>query len=864
MRLKAVSGIMLTLLLIGILTLAFSIQRARASEARIYIKADGSVDPPYAPIHSDDNVTYYFTDSISRSEGWLGLGGERNNIVLDGNGYTLEADYSVGIVFSGLNNVTIQNMDIYAWYGGGIHLSNVNNITVQNTTIDTAHGDSISLSSSTNNTISGNTLHSYLGCLRLVSSSFNTISGNRFYYYESGPQLFSSSNNNTISRNNITDSVFYIHESSNNTISENTITNNSDGIYLYKSSNNIISGNNITNSHNCGIKLGNSSDNKFYHNNFDNTQNIYDLSWEWPGYSPSINIWDDGYPSRGNYWNNYVGLMNPIASDVYSGPYQNETGKDGIGDTSYVIDGNNRDNYPVMDAWPNPPWVPISSFHYAPLLPIVYEMVTFNASAIYDADGYIVSYIWDFGDETTLAETEAITTHGYDNPGTYTVTLNVTDNDGLTDIATKSITIGKMPTSISISTSSPSSFVGFKVNITGTLRDMYENTLRDETVVLYYTFSGIIEWVPITSDTTDNFGNYQAIWIPPATGYFVIKARWAGNTTHSEASNTTTLSNLAYQDQYVFSVESNSTISELAFDTKNWKLSFAATGPNGTRGYVKVTVARSLVANITNIRVFLDGRELEFTIASTDDSWLLTFTYEHSVHQVEVKLDITVTEDTTPPAVSILSPENKTYAVKDVPLTFTVDETTSWIGYSLDGQANVTITGNITLTSLLGGSHHVVVFANDTAGNMGASNTVHFTVDTTPPNITDVSQTPLENNVLPEDEVKVNATVIDVISGVKKVTLNYTNGNGTWMIVGMTNLEGNIWNATIPSFPYGTNVTYVILAEDNAGNTVTSGELGYEYQYQVITEFPSFLILPLLVIATLLAVIVYKRKHSIN
>ncbi len=54
--------------------------------------------------------------------------------------------------------------------------------------------------------------------------------------------------------------------------------------------------------------------------------------------------------------------------------------------------------------------------------------------------------------------------------------------------------------------------------------------------------------------------------------------------------------------------------------------------------------------------------------------------------------------DTTPPSISILSPENKSYTVKDVPLTFTVNETASWIGYSLDGQANETITGNVTLT----------------------------------------------------------------------------------------------------------------------------------------------------------------------
>jgi len=84
--------------------------------------------------------------------------------------------------------------------------------------------------------------------------------------------------------------------------------------------------------------------------------------------------------------------------------------------------------------------------------------------------------------------------------------------------------------------------------------------------------------------------------------------------------------------------------------------------------------------------------------------------------------------DTTPPTISILSPQNTTYSTTDVPLTFTVDETANWMGYSLDGQANVTITGNTTLTGLSNGPHHLKVYANDTYGNIGSDYT-YFTVD---------------------------------------------------------------------------------------------------------------------------------------
>ncbi len=91
--------------------------------------------------------------------------------------------------------------------------------------------------------------------------------------------------------------------------------------------------------------------------------------------------------------------------------------------------------------------------------------------------------------------------------------------------------------------------------------------------------------------------------------------------------------------------------------------------------------------------------------------------------------DLRKTVTYTQPEISILSPENTTYTTSAIPLTFTVNKATSWIGYSLHSQTNVTITGNTTLTDLSEGTHNLIVYANDTAGNMGYSNTVYFTVN---------------------------------------------------------------------------------------------------------------------------------------
>lgn len=137
-------------------------------------------------------------------------------------------------------------------------------------------------------------------------------------------------------------------------------------------------------------------------------------------------------------------------------------------------------------------------------------------------------------------------------------------------------------------------------------------------------------------------------------------------------------------------------------------------------------------------------------------------------------------------------------------------------------------------------------------------------VDIIPPNVTNVCQIPPGNNMQLGDEVRVTAIVTDNLSGVKQVALNYTytNSSGTWFgIVDMTNPEGDVWNATIPTFRYSMNVTYAIVAKDYVGNIIATE--GYEYQYHVVPEFPSPIIPLLFMIATLLAVIVYKQKHFV-
>ena len=132
-----------------------------------------------------------------------------------------------------------------------------------------------------------------------------------------------------------------LFNSANNIITGNSLVGNSyEGIELYYSSYNIITQNSITDNQ-VGIGLYDSSNNLIFHNSF--TNNAIQVYTE-----TSVNVWDNGYPSGGNYWDDYNGV------DARCGPNQDYPGGDGMGDSSFTIDSNNKDRYPLMNTWTPP------------------------------------------------------------------------------------------------------------------------------------------------------------------------------------------------------------------------------------------------------------------------------------------------------------------------------------------------------------------------------------------------------------------------------------------------------------------------------------------------------------------------------
>jgi len=292
------------------------------------IKSDGSVNPPTALIQRAGNI-YTFTDDIA---GYT-IAVERNNIVLDGGGYTLQGNgNSTGVFIKNRKGVTVRNMEVSNFSYGirliaedYIGMSSSNNTLSGNTLTNNEYG--IYIRASYNNVLRNNSMnnnkHNFMirggylsdkkdGYTNDIDAS-NTVDGKPMIYWvnqqdrtvpsEAGyvalisctninvqnlnlannrdGVLLVSTTDSTVTRNYVTNTVngVYIYGSSSNTISENNITDNTNGIYAQDSSINNISGNNVDNNQEGIVIRGSSDDNingNIVNNNNETGINLYD------------------------------------------------------------------------------------------------------------------------------------------------------------------------------------------------------------------------------------------------------------------------------------------------------------------------------------------------------------------------------------------------------------------------------------------------------------------------------------------------------------------------------------------------------------------------------------------------------------
>ncbi|MDH5788138.1 MAG: right-handed parallel beta-helix repeat-containing protein, partial [Candidatus Bathyarchaeota archaeon] len=254
------------------------------------------------------NGTYYEHLSVDKS---LTLIGEsKENTIIDGNGEnrTVIEIIANNVVISGF---TVQNTSQAAGTSyAGIRVSgsgcNVTNNIVSGTKVGI-------FVTSQKNQIRENVARNNGHGIALHSASEVTMEGNNASANTVGISLALSSNNMIVENSAVNSSIgghgiILSTGSFNNTIFSNYLAGNYHGMWLSDSYENLIMNNTITKNELLGIELASSANNTFYHNNFiDNPKHIVIDN-------KSISIWDDGYPSGGNYWHGYVDV------DEKSGP----------------------------------------------------------------------------------------------------------------------------------------------------------------------------------------------------------------------------------------------------------------------------------------------------------------------------------------------------------------------------------------------------------------------------------------------------------------------------------------------------------------------------------------------------------------
>ena len=432
--------------------------------------------------------TYYERISIVNKLSISLIGENRDNTVIDGSygGHTIYASYADGISISGF---TIKNAG-----GSGndcLIIEDTSNATITNNIIENSQeSDGLSIIccqyvTVTDNIIKDNTNGNGIW---LVRSTHCIIQRNIIQRNQQGISIQQVSTDNIISDNTIEGpsdcGIWIIGASNYNTIFRNQFLNNEENAndvctnYWYNAEThegNYWDDYTGSDSNNDGIgdipyNIPGGDNQDIYvlgffegsrSNPSQNNPPVADAGGPYSGYVNQL-IYFDGSSSHDSdgsivYYKWSFGDGSPGYGEKVSHKYaesgkyivtltvKDDDGATAIDSTTVNVIVNPENQLPVADAG-------------GPYYAKVGESIHFDASASYDPDGEIVSYLWSFGDgEKTFGETVY---HSYDGEGTYTVTLTVTDNNGSVKTAYTTAIISS-GSGNKLSVDLPSSYTGF-------------------------------------------------------------------------------------------------------------------------------------------------------------------------------------------------------------------------------------------------------------------------------------------------------------------------------------------------------------------------------------------------------------------
>ena len=438
-------------------------------------------------------------------------------------------------------------------------------------------------------------------CATYLGGRGNKIVNNTFSNVDIAIEVKGS--DNTISYNNIT-ANYGVSVSgqylSNNLIFRNKISAPEVGVMIsWENTDNYIFENTIIE---CGIGIylgvypegfGPCSNNNFYHNNLiENAQQAF------VGES-SVNTWDDGYPSGGNYWSDYNGK---------------DGNNDGIGDTPYMFFENAVDHYPLM----NPFQTSEATFE---LVDFINSFRDFGGKLLYTIPSsfrltfpngttspplqvgqyqvptgptLLYSVIWQGTEIKPKAPFtfDSINGNPKINCSVYSLTVDPTFYDKNGYVAKPTSWTIKFPNGTTIAVSSIAAF----------------NQIQTGEYKIINIFYG---GVNIEADMMVRLDS-NMVWTPEQTAYI--------------------------PPVLVYNIESNSVITESYFNETAKAISFVVSGSDGTSGYAVVRIEKALANQSGDITVFLDDIPIDYSIDSDDYAWIVSINYTHSSHRIVISL----------------------------------------------------------------------------------------------------------------------------------------------------------------------------------------------------------------------------------
>jgi len=655
---KITSSIALILVLSFVLFSLLEIGTVKAEDI-IYIRADGTVEPDNAPIKRDGNV-YTFTGNIYDS-----IVVERDNVVVDGCGYTLQGTGTGnGIDLSERNNVTVKNFEINQ-FDTGVYIYDYsepgNNTISGNKITNNIYG--IHIDSSHSNTISGNTITNndhaifllvshfnglrnnrmvdneqnlivqggYLAALTQYTDTSNTVNGKPVYYWveeqdktvpsDAGYVALIRCTNITVQNLHLTNNGqgILLASTKDSTITKNTITNNGEGIYLWDSSNNIISENTLTN----------------------NNRGIH-IRGAYPTYSLNNTIYGNHIT---NNWNGI--FLVDTSNNVFRNNRMISNDRSFVDLTFYVndVDVSNTVNGKPIYYWVNEHDKTIpSDAGYVALVNCV-NITVQNLELANEDYGIMLG--------STINSTIANNIITNNSHGVYltkspnnTVSGNyiINNNNGIwlynssnNNIVGNYIANNRNGTSIILSPFMPTSSNNL----------FYHNSYVNNSRQIYITPPGFA--IPNSINVWDNAveGNYWSDYVGVDNNgdgigdspYIIYE-----NNRDNYPLTASLMSPIYIFDagtwewtQYNVYVVSNSIVSDFNFNPEEGALlRFDIEGEAGTTGFCRVTVPKDLLYAEGNWTVLVDGYSVTPTVNEDASNTYLYFTYNHSTKTIEI------------------------------------------------------------------------------------------------------------------------------------------------------------------------------------------------------------------------------------